>query len=397
MRGRAGVGRAPPGRAHRTVMDTPEALAARASSGRRDEAAGAAGRARRAAQAGPGADERYQDEILPGVSRTFALTIPQLPGDLRRVVTNNYLLCRIADTVEDDPRLTYEEKRRFTHRFADCVAGVADGEAFARELAPRLAPGVLAAELDLVQHAARVLRVTHSFNPRQRAALTRCLRIMCEGMERFQRFEAGRARGLADLDELASYCYHVAGVVGETLTELFCDHSRELEAQRDELRRLSVSFGQGLQMTNILKDVWDDRDRGFCWLPREVFERAGFDLAGLDPERYDPAFGRGLAELIGVARGHLRDALTYTLMIPRSEVGIRRFCLWALGMAVLTLRKIHRRPSFSRSAEVKITRRTVRATVAASNLCVRRDRTLRLLFAAACAGLPQSIPVHAAS
>ena len=49
-------------------------------------------------------DEAYQEHALPGVSRTFALTIPELPGDLRRVVTNAYLLCRIADTIEDDAR-----------------------------------------------------------------------------------------------------------------------------------------------------------------------------------------------------------------------------------------------------------------------------------------------------
>ena len=43
-------------------------------------------------------DEAYQDQILPHVSRTFALTIPELPPALRIGVTNAYLVCRIADT-----------------------------------------------------------------------------------------------------------------------------------------------------------------------------------------------------------------------------------------------------------------------------------------------------------
>ena len=34
-------------------------------------------------------------------------------------------------------------------------------------------------------------------------------------------------------------------------------------------------------MTNILKDVWEDRSRGACWLPQEVFSRHGVDLAQL--------------------------------------------------------------------------------------------------------------------
>ena len=57
------------------------------------------------------------------------------------------------------------------------------------------------------------------------------------------------------------------------LTELFCDYSAEIDRHRKKLLQLAVSFGQGLQMTNILKDIWDDRARGACWLPRDVFQQ----------------------------------------------------------------------------------------------------------------------------
>jgi farnesyl-diphosphate farnesyltransferase len=50
-----------------------------------------------------------------------------------------------------------------------------------------------------------------------------------------------------------------------------------------------------------------------------------------------------MRELVGVAHAHLRNALDYTLLIPGKETGIRRFCLWAIGLAVLTLRKSRRR------------------------------------------------------
>jgi len=65
----------------------------------------------------------YQERILPGVSRTFALTIPQLPSPLRDVVANAYLLCRIADTIEDDAGLTPRQKRHFAEQFAAVVEG----------------------------------------------------------------------------------------------------------------------------------------------------------------------------------------------------------------------------------------------------------------------------------
>ena len=44
----------------------------------------------------------FQAILLEGVSRTFALTIPQLPNGLYEAVANAYLLCRIVDTVEDE-------------------------------------------------------------------------------------------------------------------------------------------------------------------------------------------------------------------------------------------------------------------------------------------------------
>ena len=46
----------------------------------------------------------YQARILSRVSRTFALTIPQLPAELATVVTHAYLLLRLADTIEDEDR-----------------------------------------------------------------------------------------------------------------------------------------------------------------------------------------------------------------------------------------------------------------------------------------------------
>ena len=48
-----------------------------------------------------------QLRFLPGVSRTFALTIPKLPATLSGVVANAYLLCRIVDTIEDDPTMPF--------------------------------------------------------------------------------------------------------------------------------------------------------------------------------------------------------------------------------------------------------------------------------------------------
>lgn len=327
-----------------------------------------------------------QNRLLPGVSRTFALTIPQLPRGLRPVVTNAYLLCRTADTIEDEVALSVEQKQLFHDRFVAVVEGRAPAEAFAADLVPMLSETTLPAERELIRETASVVQVTHDCPPRQRAALERCVRVMCSGMPPFQR--TARLSGLADLAELDRYCYYVAGVVGEMLTDLFCAYSPEIDARRSALAPFSTSFGQGLQMTNIIKDLWTDRKRGVCWFPRDLFARYGVDLSTLTPGRDTAGFAAGVEELIGIAHAHLRNALTYTLAIPRRETGIRRFCLWALGLAVLTLRKLHHSQAFLAGESVKVSRQTVRATVIATSVAVRGDWVLTRLFQQSAAALP---------
>ena len=332
-------------------------------------------------------DLRYQTAILPGVSRTFALTIPQLPRELRDVVGNAYLLCRIADTIEDEPALSARQKQAFGERFVDVVAGGACADSFSQELGTVFSKSTTSSEQDLIANAARVVRVTHRFRTAQREALARCVRIMAPGMMEFQ--VQAKPDGLPDLSHLDRYCYYVAGVVGEMLTELFSDYSPEIRAYRDELLPLSASFGQGLQMTNILKDVWNDHRRGACWLPRDIFSDVGFDLASLSVDHFDPRFADGMAVLIGVAHGHLVNALRYVHLIPPRESGIRRFCLWALGMAVLTLRRIHANPAFRDGQQVKISRRSVRAVTALPGAVVRSNLALTLLFNTLARPLPR--------
>ena len=331
-------------------------------------------------------DEVYQDQILPHVSRTFALTIPQLPANLRTAVTCAYLLCRIADTIEDEPALSPPETLAFLQRFSEMLLGRGDPQALAREIAARLSERTLPAERDLVSNMERVVAVLAQLNAPQRAAIQRCVELMCRGMPRFQ-FSAS-LKGLARSSDLDDYCYYVAGVVGEMLTDLFCDYSPQIARQRAALSAIAASFAQGLQMTNILKDVWEDRGRGACWLPQEVFTRHGVDLGDLASEPFDPRFGAGMRELVGVAHAHLRNALDYTLLIPSKETGIRRFCLWAIGLAVLTLRKIEHNPRFTAGAQVKVTRSAVAMTRLLTNVAGRSGGALRLLFAQAARGLP---------
>lgn len=327
-----------------------------------------------------------QDRLLPGVSRTFALTIPQLPQGLRPAITNAYLLCRIADTVEDSAELAPDDKDRHYQRLLAAL----DDERAAKDFVERLlATGTIRdpLERELIVETEGVLSAFRQLPESQRHALRTCVHTMCQGMARFEREK--NPGGLADRGLLRDYCYVVAGCVGEMLTELFVDANPRLASQREELRELAVAFGQGLQMTNILKDVWDDRRRGICWLPRDVFMARGLDLERTDDWHAQEAYQDGIRFLVAVAFHHLQQARDYTLRVPAAEVGIRRFCSWAIGMALYTLRNIAGNCGYTAGEQVKISRRRLRLIVATCNLSASSDRLLRLAFQAGSRGLPQ--------
>ncbi|TAL55137.1 MAG: phytoene/squalene synthase family protein [Methylovulum sp.] len=335
-------------------------------------------------------DNDFQAALLEGVSRTFALTIPQLPAGLYSAVANAYLLCRIVDTIEDEVSLSARQKHYFCSEFINVVKTGEHSELFAVELAPLLSGQTIPAEHTLIHVLPRVIQITHTFEPAQIAALASCVETMAAGMPVFQALNLNN--GLATLADMDNYCYYVAGCVGEMLTKLFCHYSTEIAANKEEMLRLSVSFGQGLQMTNILKDIWDDAERGVCWLPQDIFTEAGFDLSRFDLKnlRYETDsknFRTGLAHLISIAHGHLHNALKYTQLIPAHETGIRNFCLWALGMAILTLRKIRQHLDFNHSDQVKITRNSVKATILATRAFGRSNLMLSLLFNISSRGL----------
>jgi farnesyl-diphosphate farnesyltransferase len=147
---------------------------------------------------------------------------------------------------------------------------------------------------------------------------------------------------MRDQADLERYCYFVAGTVGELLTELFAAaHPVSAEVRR-ELEARSVSFGLGLQLVNILKDVAEDLERGDCFLPHSTARSRGVPLERL----LDPATrARGLAVVRAVsaeARRHLERARAYTLLWPAEGAGlsVRRFCAVPLALALATLREV---------------------------------------------------------
>ena len=337
-------------------------------------------------QLGQEDDHHFQARMLDEVSRSFALTIPVLPPPLCDAVGNAYLLCRIADTIEDETALTVAQKKEFSDQLMVAFNDQNEAKLLAENLTKCLSDVTTIGEKELIAEIPRVIGILHGLSQPQREAIEKCVRIMSTGMMEFQ--VENDNRGLQDLSELNRYCYCAAGVVGEMLTELFCDYSSEINEERQRLFQLSVSFGQVLQMTNILQDMWEDRQRGACWLPRDVFEKLGLELDSVTTYRDDPRYENAIIELLGIARFHLDQAVKYILLIPTREIGIRQHCIRALGMSVLTLRRIHATPTFTEGEKVKISHTSLRAVLFSSGFMARSNLVLRQFFAILTRKLP---------
>jgi phytoene/squalene synthetase len=281
-------------------------------------------------------DWAYCQQALVDVSRTFSKPIELLPEPLRVALTTGYLLCRIVDTVEDYAPLDGTERDHLFSKFIAVLDGSVSPESFSAAF-----EGVADdnAEIRLACSFARVMRVFESQEAAARQATVVWLSEMANGMRLYcRRDRPGTLSALHTFSDLERYCYFVAGTVGHLITDLFCDHLQVVSTSLEhELRAHAESFGIGLQMVNILKDVTDDYARNRCYVPQQLCHAQGFGPERLLAVENRRQAHRALAPMFESAAQHLDDALEYTLLVPAKHVQLRLFCLLPLFMAQRTL------------------------------------------------------------
>jgi farnesyl-diphosphate farnesyltransferase len=240
---------------------------------------------------GASAGERLGDgglhDLLVESSRTFALAIPLLESDLRREVTIAYLLFRIADTLEDGgTRWSRERRLAALAEFDELLSpsGVGRAATLMRrwlEDPPTEHDGYLRL---LAQMPGVVASWAHLASPARESIAEQTRRTARQMSDFVERGDEKGELTLDSLDDLRSYCYAVAGIVGEMLTELFILASSGLQPIADELRRRAPLFGEGLQLVNILKDSEVDEIEGRRFIPVATSRRELFELARADLE-----------------------------------------------------------------------------------------------------------------
>jgi farnesyl-diphosphate farnesyltransferase len=322
--------------------------------------------------------ERWCRDILPRVSRTFALSVRVLPGDLGRAVLAAYLLCRIADTIEDAPHLAAELKAATLDRFLHCFDDPASSTALAHDLADW--PGD-AAHVELSGGTDRVFALFGALPVATQRHVHRWVAEMGRGMRKFVLLYPNGIR-IQTIDEYKEYCYYVAGTVGYMLTDLWHEHSHAVsDTVYAKLREKSRQFAQALQTVNILKDVAADAEHeNSIYIPEHALRQHGSGHATILSAAHSQANHAALTDLVKLAWADLEDAVRYLLMVPRRAWSIRTFCVWPLLFAFATLRDLTQtRAMLQHGGVVKITRAEVKSLLLLAPLLVGSNRAVRWL------------------
>jgi phytoene synthase len=206
-------------------------------------------------------------------ARNFYLAFAVLPPPKRRAIYAAYAFSGHCDDVADEEGPADEKRRRladYRQRLRDCYQSrrpdhlfLALGDAIDRYAIPR---DYFEALLDGIEMDVSITRY-------------------------------------ATFDELHHYCYRVASVVGLVCVSIFGHrpHPQALD--------YAVDLGVALQLTNIMRDVREDAERGRIYLPLEELERFGYSEADL----LASAFGGrdGSASGGGRHAGAFRDLMRF--------------------------------------------------------------------------------------
>jgi phytoene/squalene synthetase len=258
----------------------------------------------------------FNQPHLDRVSRSFAHGIRQLSPSLRAPVGLSYLICRLLDTVEDASWDDGDSQARAFAAF-DSFIEREPSEAAVREWASRFPLDITEGERILLEDAERVFREFHALPAEDRRVIAGPVLSMSRGMNHYmsRKRKTGVLR-LTSLAEVQSYCFFVAGVVGEVLTGLL--KQRSVEASKRELSLTKAGrFGLFLQKVNILKDQRVDEAQNRFLVPsrKSVLQSLMRDA---------------------------REAMSYLEAVPLSETRYRVFCAWALLLGLASIPSIEK-------------------------------------------------------
>jgi 15-cis-phytoene synthase len=261
---------------------------------------------------------RYCRAVARRRAKNFYYAFLLLPRAQRDAMCAVYAFMRYCDDLSDEPGATREPLDRWRAALDGALAGSYGGHP------------TLAAFHDTVER----YNIPHEY-----------FHQMIDGVS-----SDLEPRRIQTFDELYRYCYQVASVVGMTSVHIFgFDSPAALP--------LAEKCGVAFQLTNILRDVREDWERGRVYLPQEDMHRFGVSLPQPAPEfvqlmRFEAARARGYYResqpLLGMVHKRSRPSLRalieiYSRLLDKIEASnydvlSRRIALSALEKSWIVFR-----------------------------------------------------------
>jgi 15-cis-phytoene synthase len=270
------------------------------------------------------------DDSPQGTSTSFHYSFSFLPREERKAITTVYAFCRRIDDIVDeipstDPLVIARKRARLNwwrseieHMYSDSHKGSIQSKAITIPLA----------------------QVVKRFGIPKQYLLT-----LIDGCERDL-----TQRRYATFSELKEYCYSVASIVGLICIEIF-------GYKHKETMQYAINLGYALQLTNILRDVKQDKDRGYIYLPLEDLARFHYTEDDLLSEVYDERFVRLMEfqaqrvreyyhrartmlrpdERLTMVAAEIMDAIYYRLL---EKIELRDYRVFAKKIKVHTAHKV---------------------------------------------------------
>lgn len=327
--------------------------------------------------------KEYLSALMNKVSRSFAVVVACLEEPLRDYMATAYLICRVADNIEDCEQPVAWKQARFAE-FSQLLEE------------PTLAPDILSGwdrekwsgltcdeQKQMGLESGLSLWQIYALIPDDaRSSIHRWTSAMAEGMKHLEDPQHAPSwvtrngvQVLSGEEDYDRYCYFVAGTVGHMATELVISYYGLTDGVADNLLSTCEACGRGLQKTNIVKDFAKDLARGVCYLPdawMSEVERSPLSLAGapVDWKR----------KVLNNVMDELEESVDYVLTLPYRAVGYRIASLLCLLPAyqMILLAAQRQEGLFSPDHHVKISRATMsQCLLDAQSMLADNDAILR--------------------
>ena len=304
------------------------------------------------------------DSILEGTSRSFYLSLKELPREIRKQVSLLYMLARTSDTIADSEGGEPEDLLQALESYNEFTQGNSEETPDLEELSEfqsNISEGLL------LKNVGKVVSNISQFSESDQESIRNCLGIIIGGqILDLKRFSSG-VNGIPSIeenDELDDYAYRVAGSVGEFWTQMSLDHLFKIKEENEaEIFENGVRFGKALQMINILRDIPADLELGRCYIPRRSLDEYGMSPSDLLDSSKMESFRPLYNEYLDLTDQHLDSAVQYIEMLPHSQFRLRGSCMLPVIIGKKTISLLRGRNVLDPEKKVKISRSEVKEVV----------------------------------